>query len=273
MGKLRIQKNYGITPNEILNNPNISIKAKGMFGYLQSKPDGWAFSEARILSQMKEGRVAIHSTIKELEEAGYLQRVPVKNKKGQWDGYDYILYENPFDGKPAKRKTRQSGDLSTLSKKDISNKDNSKKDIDINKENKKEKKELVPLEGETQEKEKENSAKEREKEIAELISYFEPINPTTYRLYGNSTQRKAMGRMLDKFGFQKMKQIIKFLPKIVGEPYAPTITTPYQLEYKMAQLISFTQKLRKEKSKTRVINLDDELERLKQRFGMGVKNQ
>ena len=119
----------------------------------------------------------------------------------------------------------------------------------------KEKKDDNPLEGEFQEKEKENSAKEREKNVAELIKMFEPINPTTYRLYNNITQRKAIKRMLDKFGYQKLEQIIKFLPKVVGREYAPTITTPVQLENKMAQLITYIQKEFRNKSKSKFVRV------------------
>ena len=44
-----------------------------------------------IATQMKEGREAIRSALKELEEAGYLKRIPKRNEKNGFSGYDYIL--------------------------------------------------------------------------------------------------------------------------------------------------------------------------------------
>lgn len=92
MGKLRINARFWIIPNEILNNKNMTFKAKGIFGYLQSKPDNWDFSAARIQKDSKESRDAVLSGLQELEKNGYLRRTKYKNEKGQWDA-DYILYE------------------------------------------------------------------------------------------------------------------------------------------------------------------------------------
>ena len=44
MGKLKITSSYGIVPNAILNNKELSLRAKGVFAFLQGKPDGWNFS-------------------------------------------------------------------------------------------------------------------------------------------------------------------------------------------------------------------------------------
>ncbi|HPZ75232.1 MAG TPA: helix-turn-helix domain-containing protein [Candidatus Pacearchaeota archaeon] len=85
-----IQK-CGIIPLKLLNSKEISLKAKGIFAYIQSKPKDWQFSVDRISSQMKEGQEAIRSALKELEEAGYLKRVPKRNEKNWFSGYDYIL--------------------------------------------------------------------------------------------------------------------------------------------------------------------------------------
>jgi len=132
MAKLYIEKNYGTIPNHILNDPNLSLKAKGLWGYLQSKPDGWKFSISRIATQTKDGRESIRSAIKELEKAGYLRRVPVKDIAGKWTGFDYILSENPFTENPS-TVFPSTGNLFTLSKKENSKKDIVKKKKDFKK--------------------------------------------------------------------------------------------------------------------------------------------
>ena len=86
------------------------------------------------------------------------------------------------------------------------------------------------------------------KEINELIELFKEVNPSYKRLFGNTTQRGAIKRLLDQYGYEKLSKIIKFLPKIFGKEYVPVITTPYQLEAKMAQLIAYTQKEFRNKS-------------------------
>jgi len=84
------------------------------------------------------------------------------------------------------------------------------------------------------------------KEINDLIELFKPINPTYERLFSNNTQRDALGRLIKKFGREKVEEMIKSLPRIFGKPYAPRISTPYLLEQKLADLISYFQQ---EKSK------------------------
>ena len=96
MSKLFIKNKYGQTPNNILNDPALSFRAKGLWGYMQSKPDGWSFSIERITQQTREGKSAIREAMKELEEHRLLRREPTKNADGKWNGYDYTLYEKPF---------------------------------------------------------------------------------------------------------------------------------------------------------------------------------
>jgi hypothetical protein len=72
-----------------------------------------------------------------------------------------------------------------------------------------------------------------------LIERFKPINPSYERLFANKTQRACLERLVKKHGFEKIKNTIEFLPKIFGKPYAPRIVTPYKLEEKLADLISY----------------------------------
>ena len=106
MGKLIIKNRYGTIPNDLLNSIHISFKAKGMYAYIQSKPDNWEFSAERISKQVKEGLPSVISALKELENFGYLSRNRYQNNKGFWV-VDYLLYEIPIEenliiGKPNK---------------------------------------------------------------------------------------------------------------------------------------------------------------------------
>lgn len=98
--KLKIKNRFWIIPNNVLNDENISWKAKGLYWYLQSKPDDWNFSAERISKEAKDWLDSTKSGIQELEKAWYLDRKKFKNKKWQWE-VEYTLYDIPFDGKTA----------------------------------------------------------------------------------------------------------------------------------------------------------------------------
>jgi len=82
---------YGMTPNNLLNHKGISLKAKGLFAFMQSKPEDWKFSGKLIATQCKESVDSILSGLKELEDFGYL----VREKKPTAKGYviTYYLHE------------------------------------------------------------------------------------------------------------------------------------------------------------------------------------
>jgi len=212
MGKLIITKNYGVIPNHLLNNPNLSFRAKGLFAFLQSKPNGWQFSAERIASQTKEGITAVKNALKELEKTKFLIRKPTKDNNGKWAGYDYFLTENPSAENPL-TENPLTENLSTLS-----NKDNSKKDIV--------KKNKILEAG--------ASEPNYHKEIIEIFDIFKKINPTIN--YGHKTNRKAIIDLIKMFGFEQTKATVNYAISIQGKKFAPVITTPYQLKEKIAQL-------------------------------------
>jgi hypothetical protein len=94
MKKLIIKNRYATIPNDLVNSTAISLKAKGLFAYIQSKPDGWEFSAERISNQLKEGLPTINSALKELESNGYLKRERYQNEYGHWM-INYLLCEIP----------------------------------------------------------------------------------------------------------------------------------------------------------------------------------
>lgn len=77
-------------------------------------------------------------------------------------------------------------------------------------------------------------------DINQLMSLFEQINPTLN--YGNKTQRLALEELIKKMGYEKAQRTIKYAVSVQGQPYSPTITTPYQLKEKLSQLIIYNQK-------------------------------
>ena len=129
MGKLNKQvRNYTQAPNDIINHPELSLKAKGLWLFINSKPDGWSFSKERIATQAKDGKESIKNGLQELESFGLLKRTQSYNHETKkFDGYDYTLFDiiqtSPADLKPA------NVNLANTKPAEFSNKEISKKDI------------------------------------------------------------------------------------------------------------------------------------------------
>jgi hypothetical protein len=131
MPKLHIRDKFGVIPNELLNNPNISLKAKWLFWFMQGKPDWWNFSVDRIAMQCMEWERAIRSAMKELEEHWYLTREPYQ--KENWDrwGYNYTLFSNPDLASLHNARTHnaRTQNASTQNRHTFSKKEYSKKEL------------------------------------------------------------------------------------------------------------------------------------------------
>ncbi|MCR4330231.1 MAG: hypothetical protein NUV65_06840 [Candidatus Roizmanbacteria bacterium] len=84
-------------------------------------------------------------------------------------------------------------------------------------------------------------------ETADLINIFKTINPTIN--FGNKTTRKAAGDLIKQFGKEKAFEYATYAVSVFGKPYAPVITTPYELREKLSKLAAFhtSDKNKKEK--------------------------
>lgn len=81
---------------------------------------------------------------------------------------------------------------------------------------------------------------EAAKGINKIFDVFYTINPTIN--FGNLTQRSAAERLIEKVGEQKAIDGAKAAVAIHGKQYAPTITTPKQLEEKFSELVGYYKK-------------------------------
>lgn len=81
---------------------------------------------------------------------------------------------------------------------------------------------------------------EQSSQVQEVFKVFYEINPTIK--FGNTTQRSAAERLIKKLGAEKTIASAKAAIAIYGQQFAPTITTPLQLEDKLAQLVAYYRK-------------------------------
>jgi hypothetical protein len=128
---------FGMVPNTLLNDNSISLKAKGLFAFMQSKPEGWHFSAKMIAAQSKESIDSVSSGLKELENYGYLVREKKQTSKGFATIYRLLfdseilqkpITENPILENPILENPMLGKSLNN-SNKEISNKEISNKEI------------------------------------------------------------------------------------------------------------------------------------------------
>mgnify|MGYP003582357223 CR=1 FL=1 len=56
----------------IFENDGLSLKAKGLLGYLLSRPDNWTICMADLVKRTKDGKDSVNSALDELIESGYV---------------------------------------------------------------------------------------------------------------------------------------------------------------------------------------------------------
>lgn len=92
--KCIVQQDFTVLHNSVLENPNLSFKAKGLWAYCMSRPQNWQFHVSHLAKVSKEKEDAIYSALKELEKEGIVQKTQ-SNDKGKFGPVDYIIYPYP----------------------------------------------------------------------------------------------------------------------------------------------------------------------------------
>lgn len=85
---------FTIIPNRALNDPRLSIDAKGLLCWLLSRPHDWAFKLALIGPLLDIGRDKTERLFRELIEAGYVDRIQ-ERKDGRWAPLEYCVFDEP----------------------------------------------------------------------------------------------------------------------------------------------------------------------------------
>lgn len=90
------QKSFTTVDNTVLNDTNLSWKAKGLFVYLWSQADEWDFYETEVVKHSTDKIASLKSGLKELEQQGYLKRQRKRDNKGHFKENEWILSDNPM---------------------------------------------------------------------------------------------------------------------------------------------------------------------------------
>jgi hypothetical protein len=84
---------------------SITMKAKGLFAYMKTKPYNWDFSCKRIASEMRDSLNTVQNAMKELEDFGYLNRMKLGSGRliHTLSAAPYIGVEPQFEKSPLER--------------------------------------------------------------------------------------------------------------------------------------------------------------------------
>ena len=88
-------KSYTVIDNSIIDNTTLSFKAKGIFLHLWKQDDNWDFYVTELAKRSSDGVASIKSGLKELENEGYLKRVPSHSDDGKFAGMDWLISDKP----------------------------------------------------------------------------------------------------------------------------------------------------------------------------------
>ena len=90
------EDNFTRVDNILVNDKNLSLKAKGIMLYILSKPDDWKVYIKEITKNNKDGIDSVRSGINELLLLKYIQREKRRGEDGTY-AWEYIISENPYN--------------------------------------------------------------------------------------------------------------------------------------------------------------------------------
>lgn len=81
--------------NGLFRDGRLTYKAKGIFGYISTHRSGWRVTIADLVRLGPDGREAVRTGLKELEEHGYLIRERLRRPGGTLGESVYCITDHP----------------------------------------------------------------------------------------------------------------------------------------------------------------------------------
>jgi hypothetical protein len=91
------RRKFLVVRQEVVNDDRLSFRARGILLWLLEKPDGWNTNSVDIAAAGREGREAIRTAMRELEQVGYLARKKQQDARGHWETV-CVVHEVPKTG-------------------------------------------------------------------------------------------------------------------------------------------------------------------------------
>jgi hypothetical protein len=93
-------RHYTKVSNALIQNKELSWKARGLLAYILSLPDNWEIHVSFLSDQSPNGKESVKSAIKELKALGYLHLETIKDSKsGKIVTTRWTAFDDPADNK------------------------------------------------------------------------------------------------------------------------------------------------------------------------------
>ena len=89
----RANRRYASIPNAAMRDEHLSIEARGLLALLMTYTDTWTFRRSHLMQVAGVGRDKFQRLMRELIEAGYVRRVPVREDGGNVCGSEGLITE------------------------------------------------------------------------------------------------------------------------------------------------------------------------------------
>lgn len=110
---------YAQIPNKVLFDSRLSWKAKGIWAYIQAKPNDWDFSSERMAGDSNDGIKATRSGIDELITSGYLVAKRLKSGRMAYSLTEKATMPKSHNAETAQREKGTDNKERSITKKDI----------------------------------------------------------------------------------------------------------------------------------------------------------
>lgn len=112
---------------KVFDDTRLSWKAKGLMGYLLSRPDDWKIYVADLKKRSTDGRDSVRTALLELIKYGYARKKRVQGEDGRFAGWEYEIFENPITENGFSEFGLTENGLSEFGESDTTNKEEEKK--------------------------------------------------------------------------------------------------------------------------------------------------
>ncbi len=109
-------RKYAMIENAVFEDASLSWEARGVLGYLLTKPDHWQVRLHDLIRHGPAGEDKMRRILKDLERAGYLLRERGRLEDGRFAWFTYVIEEpGSLMGESPRQAWRRSADNSGAS--------------------------------------------------------------------------------------------------------------------------------------------------------------
>ena len=96
-----LTKNFTTLPNALIQDDNLSDRARFLFVYMATKPADWTFYQGPLSRALKWHKQTLKKYLDELIESGWITNEGQEMQSGFFGANNYILNSSPCTKKPA----------------------------------------------------------------------------------------------------------------------------------------------------------------------------